>query len=84
MPKYTTDEDLELLAELGVDIAPEPSGQRSAREERMIALRRSSGLWRNMADCLSMGRIAIFSSGSMRCGSIACENQRNVAQSYSR
>ena len=37
MPKYTTDEDLELLAELGVDIAPEPSGQRSAREERMIA-----------------------------------------------
>ena len=37
MPKYTTDEDLELLAELGVDIAPEPSDQRSAREERMIA-----------------------------------------------
>ena len=37
MPKYTTDEDLELLAELGVDIAPELSGQRSAREERMIA-----------------------------------------------
>ena len=37
MPKYTTDEDLELLAELGVDIAPEASGQRSAREERIIA-----------------------------------------------
>ncbi|MEG3857702.1 GIY-YIG nuclease family protein [Microcoleus sp. herbarium12] len=36
-PKYTTDEDLELLAELGVDIAPEASGQRSAREERIIA-----------------------------------------------
>jgi T5orf172 domain len=35
--KYTTDEDLELLAELGVDIAPEPSGQRSARDERIIA-----------------------------------------------
>jgi T5orf172 domain len=35
--KYTTDEDLELLAELGVDLAPEPSGQRSAREERIIA-----------------------------------------------
>ncbi len=37
MPKYTTDEDLELLAELGVDITPEPSGQRSPREERIIA-----------------------------------------------
>lgn len=37
MPKYTTDEDSELLAELGVDLAPEPSGQRSAKEERIIA-----------------------------------------------
>lgn len=37
MPEYTTDEDLELLAELGVDIAIEPSGQLSAREERIIA-----------------------------------------------
>lgn len=37
MPKYTTDDDLELLAELGVDIEPEPSSQRSAKEERIIA-----------------------------------------------
>jgi hypothetical protein len=37
MPKYTTDEDLELLGELGVDLAPEPSGQRSPKEERIIA-----------------------------------------------
>jgi hypothetical protein len=37
MPKYTTNEDSELLAELGVNIAPEPSGHRSAREERIIA-----------------------------------------------
>jgi hypothetical protein len=37
MSKHTTDEDLELLSELGVDLAPEPSGQRSAREERIIA-----------------------------------------------
>jgi hypothetical protein len=37
MAKYTTDEDLELLGELGVDLAPEPSGQRSAKEERIIA-----------------------------------------------
>jgi hypothetical protein len=37
VPKQITDEDLELLAELGVDIAPEPSGQRSAKEERIIA-----------------------------------------------
>ena len=35
--KFTTDADLELLAELGVDITPEPSGQRSAKEERIIA-----------------------------------------------
>ncbi|MEX0270942.1 GIY-YIG nuclease family protein [Leptolyngbyaceae cyanobacterium UHCC 1019] len=35
--KYTTDDDLELLGELGVDLAPEPSGQRSAKEERIIA-----------------------------------------------
>jgi hypothetical protein len=35
--KQITDEDLDLLAELGVDIAPEPSGQRSAKEERIIA-----------------------------------------------
>jgi hypothetical protein len=37
MPKYTTDEDLDLLSELGVDLVPEPSGQRSAKEERIIA-----------------------------------------------
>jgi hypothetical protein len=37
MSKHTTDEDLELLAELGVDLAPEQSGQRSAKEERIIA-----------------------------------------------
>jgi T5orf172 domain len=36
-PKSTTDADLELLAELGVEIDPEPSGQRSAKEERIIA-----------------------------------------------
>ncbi|MCW6037019.1 GIY-YIG nuclease family protein [Spirulina subsalsa FACHB-351] len=35
--KSTTDEDLELLAELGVDIAPEPTRQYSPREERIIA-----------------------------------------------
>ena len=35
--KYTTDEDLELLGELGLDLEPEPSGQRSAKEERIIA-----------------------------------------------
>jgi len=37
MPKYTTDDDLELLGELGVETAPTQSGQRSAREERIIA-----------------------------------------------
>jgi hypothetical protein len=37
MPKYTTDEDSELLDELGLDLAPEPSDQRSAKEERIIA-----------------------------------------------
>ena len=37
MSQYTTDEDLELLGELGLDLEPEPSGQRSAREERIIA-----------------------------------------------
>ncbi len=41
MPKttsiLTTDDDLALLADLGVDITPEPTGQRSAKEERIIA-----------------------------------------------
>jgi hypothetical protein len=37
MPKYITDEDRELLDELGIDIAPDQSGQRSAKEERIIA-----------------------------------------------
>ncbi len=37
MSKHTTDEDLELLAELGVDLAPAQTGQRSAQEERIIA-----------------------------------------------
>lgn len=36
-PKSTTDQDLELLAELGIEIAPEPSKARSPREERIIA-----------------------------------------------
>jgi hypothetical protein len=37
MPKQITDEDLDLLEELGVNTAPEQSGQYSAREERIIA-----------------------------------------------
>jgi len=37
MPKYTTDDDLDLLNELGVETAPDPISQRSAREERIIA-----------------------------------------------
>lgn len=37
MAKQITDEDLALLEELGVDTAPEQSGQRSAKEERIIA-----------------------------------------------
>ena len=37
MAKYTTDEDLELLAELGIDTAPTQIAQRTPREERIIA-----------------------------------------------
>jgi hypothetical protein len=37
MSKYITDADRELLDELGLDIASEPSGKRSAKEERIIA-----------------------------------------------
>jgi hypothetical protein len=37
MSKYITDADRELLDELGLETASEPSGQRSAKEERIIA-----------------------------------------------
>lgn len=37
MPERTTDKDLELLDQLGVETAPEQSGGRSAREQRIIA-----------------------------------------------
>jgi T5orf172 domain len=37
MPKYTTDDDLELLGELGIDTATVQSSQRTAKEERIIA-----------------------------------------------
>lgn len=37
MPKYTTDEDLELLAQLGVDLTPTQTAARTPREERIIA-----------------------------------------------
>ncbi|TVP69473.1 MAG: GIY-YIG nuclease family protein [Leptolyngbya sp. LCM1.Bin17] len=37
MAKYTTDADLELLAELGVDTAPTKTAKRTPREERIIA-----------------------------------------------
>lgn len=37
MPERITDEDRELLSELGVDTAPEQSDVRSAREQRIIA-----------------------------------------------
>lgn len=37
MPERITDEDLELLSELGVDTAPDGSDVRSAREQRIIA-----------------------------------------------
>ncbi len=37
MPERVTDEDLELLGELGVDTVPAASGGRTAREQRIIA-----------------------------------------------
>ena len=37
MPERATEEDLELLDELGVDTAPAESGGRSAKEQRIIA-----------------------------------------------
>jgi len=37
MAKEITDEDLELLGELGVEAEAAPSGGRSAREQRIIA-----------------------------------------------
>ncbi|MGB3405148.1 MAG: GIY-YIG nuclease family protein [Microcoleaceae cyanobacterium] len=37
MPKHTTDDDLELLAELGIDTATQPVAKRSPKEERIIA-----------------------------------------------
>ncbi len=37
MAKHTTDADLDLLAELGVDTAPTPTIKRSQKEERIIA-----------------------------------------------
>ncbi|MBF2088500.1 MAG: GIY-YIG nuclease family protein [Synechococcales cyanobacterium K32_A2020_035] len=37
MVKYTTDEDVELLGELGVETAPDKTTQHSPREERIIA-----------------------------------------------
>src|SRR3954470_14138041 len=37
MPDRVTDEDLELLSELGVETAPAEKGGRTAREQRIIA-----------------------------------------------
>lgn len=37
MPKHTTEADLDILAELGVDTAPPPKVKRSPKEERIIA-----------------------------------------------
>jgi len=37
VPDYTTDDDLELLNELGVDTVPEEVSQQSAKEQRIIA-----------------------------------------------
>ncbi len=37
MVKHTTDADLDLLAELGVDTAPPPQIKRTPKEERIIA-----------------------------------------------
>ena len=37
MPERTTDEDQDLLDELGVETAPAASGGRSAGEQRIIA-----------------------------------------------
>lgn len=37
MPKYTTDADLDLLGELGIDTAATPAAKRSPKEERIIA-----------------------------------------------
>ncbi|PZO51980.1 MAG: hypothetical protein DCF15_14295 [Phormidesmis priestleyi] len=37
MPKYTTEADLDLLGELGIDTAVTPAAKRSPKEERIIA-----------------------------------------------
>ncbi|AFY61184.1 GIY-YIG nuclease family protein [Synechococcus sp. PCC 6312] len=37
MPNQITEEDIELLEDLGVDITPSPQAQRTAREERIIS-----------------------------------------------
>ena len=48
MPERVTDEDLELLGELGVDTAPAgPAGASPGNSESSRDSRRSSGSWRN-------------------------------------
>ena len=82
MPKYTTESDLELLGELGVDTAFTQPSQRSTKEERIIAgFEEIERFVEVRVDGLSMGRSAISSSGSTRCGWIACGTRRNVAPS---
>jgi hypothetical protein len=65
MPEHVTDEDLELLGELGVETAAAASGGGSAREQRIIAgFEEIQVSWRNTDGCPSMARTAISLSGS--------------------
>ena len=82
MPERATDEDLELLGELGVDTAPAASGGRSAREQRIIAgFEEIERFVEEHGGRPSTARTAIFLSGSTRCGWIECGNRRSAAKS---
>ena len=83
MAEHVTDEDLELLGELGVDTAPAASGGRSAKEQRIIAGFEEIERFveEHGTGARSMARIATSSSGFTRCDWIECGNPRSAARS---
>jgi hypothetical protein len=76
-----TDDDDRLLAELGVEVKPEPASDRTAREERIIAgFEEIQRFVEEHGHAPRHGEGLDISNGSMPCGSIGCVRNRIAAR----
>jgi len=78
--KQITDDDLNLLAELGVEVEAPPPVKRSPKEERIIAgFEEIERFVKENNRLPNMAKTGIFLSDCMPCAWIASGNKKNAA-----